>query len=167
MRAYLFLTRPVIIFCLFLNAACNSHDAGNKQDDKPVIDTESARQLPRPEPVKRQDVERCFSNDGLKYATTITIFTEDSRIRGNVKSTDLESGKEEKTKFTGTVDGNKLTVDFRGAPPVVGAASEWTDKTWTLDNTGGTEKLHIIFKAKNYETNKWEEMVYEFLPCKK
>lgn len=151
---------------MVLNVACNNNNSASKKE-KQGDDTGKTATTPAPEPVKRQDIERCFSNDGLKYTTTITLFTEGNTIRGNVKSTDLKSGKEEKTKFTGTIEGKNLSVSFRGTPPVVGAASEWTEKTWTLENTGGTEKLLINFKAKNYETNKWEEMVYEFLPCKK
>lgn len=116
---------------------------------------------------ERRDVKKCFTSEGLKYTVTITLFTDGNDIRGNVTSTETGSDKIEKAKFTGKKEGNTLTVSFHGTPPVAGDASEWTTKPWTLEEKEGKEKLLIPFNAKNYETNKWEEMKYEFIPCEK
>ena len=63
-------------------------------------------------------------------------------------------------------------VKFTGTAPVVGSASEWTDKPWTIGQLEGKRQsmdvLHIIFNAKNYNTNKWEDSDYQFaqVECK-
>ena len=36
-------------------------------------------------------------------------------------------------QFTGTESENKLTIKFKDKPPVVGAATEWTDKKWYFE----------------------------------
>lgn len=125
--------------------------------------------------VKMQDVEKqCYANDGLKYATVITIYSavNGNTVDGNVSSEDLGSGKKETAEFTGTRDGDKITVKFRGNAPVIGDASEWTNKPWIIKKAEGksstTETLHIIFNAKNYDTNKWKDTEYLFplVDCK-
>jgi len=92
----------------------------------------------------------------------------ENTLLGNVTSEDLGSGKKETAEFTGTKDGDKITVKFKGNPPVVGAASEWTDKPWIMKKEGGKETLKIVFNAKNYESNRWEEINYDFalVSCK-
>lgn len=115
---------------------------------------------------------KCFSNEGLKYATVITIiFGEGNAISGDVTAQELGTDAKQTVKFSGTRNGNTLSVKFAGEPPVVGAASQWTGKPWTMEEgegkSNGKEKLHIPFNAKNYETNKWEDTHYEFVlvPC--
>lgn len=157
------------LFAILLLTACNNQSAESTKNDNDTVNVSSTVKkdtgttfVQAPETIKS-----CFSNDGLKYNMVITLFISGDTVTGNVSSTELDSGKEEKTTFTGTADGNKLTIAFSGKPPVVGAASEWTNKPWMIENTAGVEKLLITFNAKNYETNQWQEMVYEFLPCSK
>lgn len=117
------------------------------------------------------DVKKCFSNDGLKYKTTVTITFEGSKVTGTVTSEDLGSGKKETGSFEGNAKGDKLTVKFNGKTPAIGDATEWIEKPWTITQSSSaaslvaassSEKLIIPFNAKNYETNKWSETGYEF-----
>lgn len=107
--------------------------------------------------------KKCYANDGLKYNSVITLFFGNNEVAGNVTSEELESGKKEMSKFGGTMNGDKLSIKFEGTPPVIGAASEWTDKPWIINKEGGKATLLIEFNAKNYETNKWEKTNYQFV----
>jgi hypothetical protein len=108
--------------------------------------------------------EKCFVNDGLKYKTIISLYVGDtSFVLGHVTSEELGSGEEKTTDFIGTLIDNKLPVNFRKEPPLMGDASEWTNKTWSLKKEGAKETLHIVFNAKNYDTNKWEDTDYRFV----
>jgi glucokinase len=94
----------------------------------------------------------------------LTLIYNEKEVAGIVKSEEYDSGKKRSTAFLGTRNGNELTVSFKkGDPPVIGDASEWTNKPWTLKKDGAKEILHIIFKAKNFDTNKWEETDYQFV----
>ncbi|MEK7226353.1 MAG: hypothetical protein AAB221_11845 [Bacteroidota bacterium] len=129
---------------------------------------------PPPPKVEMKEAQKsCYANDGLKYATVVTIYSAEGEntVLGNVTSEDLESGKKETAEFTGTKDADKITVKFKGNAPVVGAASEWTDKPWKIvkkEGKGNTESLSVIFNAKNYDTNKWKDTEYLFalVDCK-
>lgn len=121
---------------------------------------------PKPEPPMINAEKKCFANDGLKYKTVVIFFLGGNIVMGNVTSEELDSGKKETTEFTGKLEENRITVKFKGNPPVVGVASEWTDKPWRIETKNGKENLHITFNAKNYESNKWEETDYEFVLCK-
>jgi hypothetical protein len=113
-----------------------------------------------------QTESKCFSNDGLKYRTVVKFsIAKDNKIRGTVVSDEYEDTPIEQASFTGTKIGNTLKVKFNGKPPIVGAASEWTNKAWTIKKVNGAEKLIIVFYAKNYETNKWSNTDCEFDPC--
>lgn len=158
--------------------SCNSAKKDKEATDKPAADTAVATTAPPPTDdtavaPAAAVAKKCFSNDGLKYTTTVTINFEGSKVSGTVTSEDMGSGKKETDTFDGIAKGDKLTVKFKGKAPVVGDASEWTTKPWTI--TQGTsasatslatasspEKLVIVFNAKNYETNKWGETGYEF-----
>lgn len=113
-----------------------------------------------------QTQNKCFSNDGQKYRTSVKFkINVDNKISGTVVSDEYDETPIEKASFTGTKIGNTFKVKFSGKPPVIGAASEWTDKVWTLKRINGVETLVIIFNAKNYGTNKWSNTSYEFAPC--
>src|SRR6185295_6160623 len=112
---------------------------------------------------------KCFVNEGLKYKTTVTLGFNDNEVLGIVSSEEIESGKKRSTGFKGTRKSNEFTVEFiERKPPVIGDASEWTNKPWTLKTESAKETLHIIFNAKNYDTNKWEDTDYQFdqVDCK-
>ncbi|HWR33930.1 MAG TPA: hypothetical protein VN451_10400, partial [Chitinophagaceae bacterium] len=130
---------------------------------------------PPPPPPPQKDMtkipveKKCFSNDGLKYKTIVTIYLGDtSVVLGNVMAEELESGKKQTTEFTGTISGEGIIVNFKGEPPVIGTASEWTNNIWTIKKTGRKEILYIIFSAKDYDTNKWKDTDYQFelIDCK-
>ncbi|MBL7746918.1 MAG: hypothetical protein JNM19_05785 [Chitinophagaceae bacterium] len=106
--------------------------------------------------------KNCFTSSGLKYETKITLYLADTLVLGNIISEEYEAGKKEWADFTGTIHNEVVKIKFKGNAPVIGDASEWTDKPWKLIKANGNKKLLIPFKAKNYENNKWEEMEYEF-----
>lgn len=161
---------PTVLLAASFILACNN-SAQNKEKEKPVAETASVKPADpvvteaAPAPVTTET--KCYSNEGLKYETVITVAFNGNTVSGNVMSRDLGDDKKETVKFSGTRDGNTLLVKFEGQPPVVGAASEWTNKPWKLETTG-KETLHIPFNAKNYDTNKWEETDYAYVltPCK-
>jgi hypothetical protein len=154
----------------FVIISCNSAKKDKEATNNPGADTAAATTPPPPPPTIDTTaapavavVKKCFSNDGLKYNTVITVnYISTSEVDGSVTSQEMGSDKKEVVKFTGKVSGDKLTIKFDGKPPVIGDASEWTNNPWSIDNKVGKEKLHIIFNAKNYETNKWGDTSYEF-----
>ena len=153
--------------------ACNSSDKKDKESGK-AKDTATTEVAPTPPVETTPQVEvkgvsqKCFSNDGLKYGVIVTINMGETDATGTVTSEELGSGKKTTTSFEATVAGDALTVKFKGTAPVVGDASEWTSKPWKISSKAGKEKLHIVFNAKNYETNKWADADYEFdaVDCK-
>jgi hypothetical protein len=163
----------VFIASLFLLLACNSNSKEKTADKKQTDTTTPALPIsPSPNVEIKVANKKCFSNDGLKYKTVVTLLFGHKEgkeiVSGNVTSGEIDSGKPEKGVFEGTIDGDKLMIKFIGNPPIVGDASEWTDKPWTLKKVGGKETLHIIFNAKNYDTNKWKDTDYQFelVDCK-
>ncbi|MBL0274286.1 MAG: hypothetical protein IPQ06_14750 [Chitinophagaceae bacterium] len=147
--------------------SCNSSAKKDKEPKNNQADTTPASITPpadNPAEVARESTQqKCYSNDGLKYKTVISInFSTDNGITGSVMSQEYGSDKKESTTFTGTVDADKLNIRFTGTPPLLGAASEWTTRPWALDHSSGKEKLRIVFNSKNYATNKWAETEYEF-----
>ncbi len=150
---------------LLLLLACNSNSAREKEADKKQTDTVTP--LPPPKVEVSPNVKKCFANDGLKYKTVVTLLFVKKNgeviVSGNVTSEELGSGKTERGSFKGTIDADKFMIKFVENPPTVGDASEWTDKPWTLKKEGAKETLHIIFNAKNYDTNKWEDTDYQFV----
>ncbi len=107
-------------------------------------------------------VEKEFYLSGMKYETRVKMsIGEDRRVTGTVSSN--EYGVDgEAVSFSGTITNGDIQVIFHGEPPVIGANSIWTDKPWRIEVREGKELLIIPFSAKNYETNEWEDMVYEF-----
>jgi hypothetical protein len=116
-------------------------------------------------PLWSQKISKCFSNDGLKYRTTVKFTINNNKLNGTVASDEYDDTAIEQTSFTGTKTGNTIKVKFNGKPPVVGAASEWTNKAWTLKKVNGVEILMITFYSKDYDTNKWSNANCEFTPC--
>lgn len=167
-------------FALFI-LACNN-DKSKKLTTKTEVNLENITQEeknveppPPPPPTTmppKVEMLSCYANDGLKYKTVINIIQSSEGVKGNVSSEEYDSGKKEVAEFTGIMDGNKLTVKFKGKPPVIGDASEWTDKPWRIEKVEGKgntpELLYIIFKAKDHETNKWKDTEYIFaaVDCK-
>ncbi len=156
-----FLTAGLLLLLL----ACNSNASKEKTADKKQTDTVAPPPPPKVE--ISTEVKKCYANDGLKYKTVITLLfykkNEEDIVSGNVTSEELGSGKTERGVFEGTINADKFMIKFVGNPPTVGDASEWTDKPWTIKKAGGKETLHVIFNAKNYDTNKWEDSDYQFV----
>lgn len=168
-----------MLFALFI-LACN--DKKPKKTYKQEVTLQDIKQEeqpieppppppPKPDPVSPITLTDCFQNEGLKYSTKIILGFDDNRVGGIVISGEIGANKTDTAFFSGTKTGSGLNVEFdrKSKPPVVGDASEWTNKPWTLKKSKGTEVLQIVFNAKNYDTNKWEETVYEFekTDCKK
>jgi hypothetical protein len=149
--------------------SCNSAKKDKDAKDKPadtaavITPTPSVDTPPTSPKTEVANQQKCFGNEGLKYETVITLnYSSASEVAGTVTSQEMGSNKKEIAKFTGTADGGKLNITFEGKKPIVGDASEWTNKPWTIDNKSGKEKLLIVFNAKNFETNKWADTDYEF-----
>jgi hypothetical protein len=153
-------------------ASCGSKKKKDKVQDVTIqnihgdIDTETLLPPPRPEAEIKDAIQKCFKNDGLKYSVTINMFINDKEVTGQVSSQETGSAKITNTDFKGMINDDKLTIKFNGAAPVVGDASEWTNNVWTITKKGDAETLQIIFNAKNYDTNKWGDVKYEFVACK-
>jgi len=163
----------VLFSATFILTACSSNVKTKTEvtlkDIKVVADTPPPPPPPPPplpETIRVDAVQKCFQNEGLKYSVSINMFIGKTELAGQLASTESGSEKVIVSNFSGTIKGDKLNVTFEGNPPVIGDASDWTDKPWTLKKSGKQETLLIIFNAKNYETNKWEEMKYEFTGCK-
>ena len=168
-----------LLFTGFISFAvsCNSKDKKGKVKDVSMTDV-SKDTMPQPPapphtyPVKDSAVtvvtmeKKCFENIGLKYNVRIEFELTETAISGKVISKEIDVNQQTSSDFTGSINGNSITIKFAKQAPVVGDASEWTDKPWKLVKNGSKEKLLIPFDAKNYETNKWQISEYEFEACK-
>jgi hypothetical protein len=143
-----------------------------KDSFQPIMEIKGGKKadteiLPPPPPnYEKLPMEtKCYTINGLKNKVIVTIrFVGNKYINGWVTSEELQSNMKGGAAFIGTFEGDKLMAKFvANDPPLVGAASEWTDKPWTLKKKGGKETLQIIFNAKNYDTNKWEDTDYQFV----
>lgn len=113
-----------------------------------------------------QAKQKCFENDGLKYKTVVTInFLSATQVNGTVTSGEYDAETTAKADFTGTINNKTLKIKFKGTPPTIGDATQWTNKPWVIKKTKGKETLCIIFYSKNYETNKWSNTTYKLEPC--
>jgi hypothetical protein len=166
--------KTILIATATLSIISCNNDSKSKSEIKEMMLEEIKSDTPPPPPkteppkVEIKEAEKkCFANEGLKYKTTVEFKMGETDFTGTVTSEELESGKKVTADFTGVISGKKMIVKFKGTPPVVGAASEWTDKPWTIEKVEGKsqlkEKLHIVFNAKNYDTNKWEDTDYKFV----
>ena len=166
----IFITASLALCIIACNNSKKDKGATDKPADSAVVTTPTTPPPADnpPDTAKQTDVQKCYSNDGLKYSTVITInYTSGADVTGKVVSKELDSDKKEVAKFIGTITDDKLNVTFAGPAPAMGAASEWTNKAWTIVKSG-KEKLRIVFNAKNYDTNKWADTDYEFelINCK-
>jgi hypothetical protein len=164
----LLVTAGVFVSCGTKKPKAKVEDTGitnNSQEQKPSQPATSTTSPAKEETVTSS--EKCFSSDGLKYTVTIKMKINGDEVSGQLASTDAGSNQTKASDFSGTITGEKLNIKFKGNPPVIGDASEWTNNPWTLDKSGKKETLLIIFNAKNYETSKWEDQKYEFTACSK
>lgn len=115
---------------------------------------------------KMETIEKCYINRGLKYETTVKIKIAEVDATGTVSSQEIGTDNITTTPFTATLNKDGINVTFRGTPPPVGDASEWTSKPWNIHPSGKTEVLEIIFNAKDYNTNQWKDTKFAFEPCK-
>lgn len=163
MRTFFFARIPICIAIVFMISCNNSSKTKTEKNidtsDTPIpLDTPSAK----PPSNGESTVTRCFESNGLKYKVTINLSTGPDELGGMLYSEEMGSGKIDSIAFSGTPSGEELSVSFDGTPPPVGDASEWLNKSWRLRGKPGSEKLYILFNAKNYETNKWKETEYGF-----
>lgn len=172
--------KPILAatFALMFFACNNSKKDKVKVTEITLQDIkQEEEQKPEPPPPPPPKVEvapvtlnHCFSNEGLKYTTTIKLGFNGKQVVGYVESSEIGSGEIKSAFFEGTKNGNELKVEFnpKNQAPIIGDASEWTDKPWSIKKDGGKETLHIVFNAKNYETNKWQDTDYKFekVDCK-
>jgi hypothetical protein len=173
MQTATFKTILIATVTLFI-ISCNN-DSKTKSEIKEMrledVSSDNPPPTPKTDPPKvemKEADKKCFANEGLKYKTTVEFSMGKTDFIGTVTSEEMNSDKKETADFSGVRSGEGLIVKFKGTPPVVGSASEWTGHVWTIKKKGNKESLYIIFNAKNYETNKWEDTDYEFkqIDCK-
>ncbi len=110
----------------------------------------------------KQPAEKEFYLSGLKYETRVKMSIEpDGKVSGTVTANEYFVDGET-VSFSGTFTDGKIEATFDGEPPVVGAASSWTDKPWRIEAREGKEVLIIPFYAKSYETFEWRDSEYVF-----
>ena len=154
-----------LILLLF---GCSSNPSNEKESKKDNIITDTTTAPPPPpatpppgvtmEPV----VKKCFLNNRLKHRTVVTIFFGDNEVVGNVTSEQPGSNNKTTEAFEGTTSGDKLTIQFKEASPIIGSDSKWTDKPWTIEK-GEKETLVIVIRTRNSQSNKWEDLDYQFI----
>ena len=170
-------THLFFISIITFAVSCNSKDKKVKATDVTLTDASKDTMPQPPVPPNTYPVEdsavtivtkekKCFENIGLKYNVRIEFELTETAISGKVISKEIDGNQQTSSDFTGSINGNSITIKFAKQAPVVGDASEWTDKPWKLVKNGSKEKLLIPFDAKNYETNKWQISEYEFEACK-
>jgi hypothetical protein len=151
----------IILATTILFSACQSNSSSGKNTDNKQDTT-----VKQPfNSSAHTATQKCFTNQGLKFNATVTLNMDDRTVTGNVSTEDEGSGQKTSTSFEGSRNKDTLIVRFKGTPPMVGDASEWTDKPWFISHANGKESLGIIFNAKNYQTSKWEMTTYTFDPC--
>ncbi|MGI6342560.1 MAG: hypothetical protein ACOXZ9_06245 [Bacteroidales bacterium] len=140
MRTKLMILIASVILPLTLLTACNSGKKNNVE----------------------QFEEKAFYSGGLKYETLVKLsINSKGEVTGTVTAN--EYGMEgEPISFTGTLSNGEINVKFNSDPPVVGAASEWTNMPWRIEERDGKDVLIITFYAMDYETEEWGNSEYEF-----
>ena len=107
--------------------------------------------------------ELCFKNAGLKDEETVLLKIDESRVTGTYKiMRDYSPDTVETFDFSGTRVGETLKVKFKGNKL---PSPNMKSLNWVLDDDGSKLTLRIKFNGKNYETNKFEDMVVEFEAC--
>lgn len=111
------------------------------------------------------ETTRYFTNAGLKYRHFVEITL---RPNGSVSGKIYEDeyfGKVDVYSFQGSTVGEKIHVRFSGEKPKVGSACKWIDRPWRIKQKGHKMVLFIPFFSRNYKTQKWENIEYEFEAC--
>ncbi|MDD3739350.1 MAG: hypothetical protein PHP31_08680 [Lentimicrobiaceae bacterium] len=140
MRTKLMILIALVILPLTLITACNSGKKNNVE----------------------QFEEKAFYSGGLKYETLVRLsINSNGEVTGTVTSNEYGI-EEEPVSFTGTLSNGEINVKFNSEPPIVGAASEWTNMPWRIEEREDKEVLIITFYAMDYETEEWGNSDYEF-----
>ncbi|HST51262.1 MAG TPA: hypothetical protein VLJ61_04555 [Pyrinomonadaceae bacterium] len=107
--------------------------------------------------------ERCFENDGLKLRQRATFTINGTKVEGTFESGGYDENTSAETfDFTGTKNGNLLTIKFdRGKPPY-----ELPPGTRRIVWTLGARTLKVPMYGKNYNTNKYSTYTATFDRCK-
>ena len=156
---------PVLLSLTLLSGlfSCKQTDKKNKNDLTKQKDTRVTPPYENQPAIENSSDTECWFNPGLTYDVTVELdYKTSTNFTGHVKSENLQTNEIEIAQFTGTESENKLTIIFKDKPPVVGAATEWTDKKWYFEkavakNSTSPTQLVIPVQAKNYQTNKWED----------
>lgn len=111
-----------------------------------------------------QSVSKCFRADWLQGERTVNLTINGSRVAGTFSVAGGGDG-DASYKFSGTLEGNTLTVAFAGNKMPDVSPSEMKSLIWTLVKSGDKESLRIKFRGKNYETNKYEDSFADFESC--
>lgn len=112
-----------------------------------------------------QTKSKCFRAEWLQGERVVEFTLKGNKAAGtfivrgdNIANTGIYN-------FSGTLDGNTLTVAFAGNNLPDVSPSEMKSLVWTFLQRGDQESLRIKFSGKNYETNKYEESFADFESC--
>src|SRR5450432_1050786 len=107
----------------------------------------------------------CFENKGLKNQDRVSLTITGSKVEGTFEVSGYdESTSAETFDFTGTKQGNILTIKFQGTVPYERApGSKHKPIVWTLYKT----TLRIPIYGKNYDTGKYSVYSATYTKCKK
>lgn len=112
-----------------------------------------------------QGAAKCFQNDALKGPQIINFKISGDRVAGTFEYENGESELARVYKFTGTRAGNRLKVAFANNEMPDVQPSVLKDLNWRLETFKGKEILRIVFRGKNYQTNRYSDYVADFVPC--
>jgi hypothetical protein len=112
-----------------------------------------------------QTVTKCFRADWLQGERVVEFTLKGNKASGTFIVRGDTIANTGIYNFSGTLDGNTLTVAFAGNHLPDVSPSEMKSLVWKLSKRGGKESLRIKFSGKNYQTNKYEESFADFESC--
>jgi hypothetical protein len=112
-----------------------------------------------------QTVSKCFRAEWLQGERVVEFTLKGNKAAGTFIVRGDSIANTGIYNFSGTLDGNTLSVAFAGNNLPDVSPSEMKSLVWTLLKRGNRETLRIKFSGKNYETNKYEESFADFESC--
>ena len=107
--------------------------------------------------------DHCFQNDGLKLRQTVRFTVTGNKIEGTFESGSYDENTSAETfDFTGTKQGNLLTIKFADAKPPYELPPGVRRIVWTLN----AKRLSIPTYGKNYNTGRYSTYTAVYEQCK-
>lgn len=112
-----------------------------------------------------QTVAKCFRAEWLQGERVVEFTLRGNKASGTFIVRGDSNANTGVYNFSGTLEGNTLSVAFAGNNLPDVSPSEMKGLDWTLLKRGDKETLRIKFSGKNYRTNKYEESFADFESC--